>query len=171
MLEALRALDRLMEKNDAPDVLLIVGGGGAMALAHGIQLVTSDIDAVPKGMELETLDKLVKETAAVNGLPPDWLNPYYATYTHVLPADYGERLVEVFRGARLTAKALGLDDMLIMKCFAGRLKDKKHAKELLLKGASAKKVEAHIEALARKNIPGATKALDFLDEVRDEVQA
>lgn len=36
---------------------------GAMILAHGFPLATTDIDAVPKGMEIAELDVLVKQIA------------------------------------------------------------------------------------------------------------
>jgi hypothetical protein len=49
MLKALLALDRKLNKK----VTLIVGGGGAMILAHEFPLATSDIDAIPKGMEFQ----------------------------------------------------------------------------------------------------------------------
>src|SRR5690606_12289492 len=93
---------------------LIVGGGGAMILAHGYPLSTSDIDAVPKGMEISELDALVKKVAKENGLPPDWLNPYFSSFTHTLPSDYSDRLVEVFAGKHMKALALGKEEMLIM---------------------------------------------------------
>lgn len=166
MLQALRRLDELIDS----EVSLIVGGGGAMILAHGFPLATSDIDAVPKGMELGELDVLVKKIAAEQALPPDWLNPYFSTFAHTLPSDYGTRLIEVFRGKRLRALALGKEEMLIMKCYAHRQKDVGHAKALIKKGADLARVEAQIEFLRKKGIPGSKEALDFLDDVLDQVE-
>jgi hypothetical protein len=31
-------------------------------------------------------------------IPADWLNPYFATFTHVLPMDFEARLTTVFEG-------------------------------------------------------------------------
>ncbi len=47
MRDALSRLDDLLKQ----PVTLIMGGGGAMILAHDFPLATTDIDAVPKGME------------------------------------------------------------------------------------------------------------------------
>lgn len=100
--------------------------------------------------------------------PPDWLNPYFLTFTHTLPQDYGQRLIKVFDGRSLEALALGREDLLIMKCFAGRAKDIAHARALIKAGANIKFVEKHIESLKKKRIPGTDKALDFLDDLSGE---
>ena len=71
-------------------------------------------------------------------------------------------------GQNLKVLALGKDEMLIMKCFAHRLKDEGHAKALIKKGARVEFVESHIEKLLEKRIPLAQEALDFLDELVDE---
>jgi hypothetical protein len=164
MIQALTQLDAKLSR----PVRLIVGGGGALILAHHFRLATADIDALPaSGATVSELDPLVKEVAAELGLPSDWLNPYFGTFTHVLPADYGERLQTVLSLSRLTVEALSKDDLLIMKCFAGRMKDRAHARALVQKGADPKRVEAHLTQLREKRIPGAEKALDFLDEVLD----
>ncbi len=165
MLTALTHLDALI----AQEVTLIVGGGSAMILAHGFALGTSDVDAVPKGMDLATLDGFVKQIAQELSLAPDWLNPYYSTFAHTLPSDYGNRLIEIFSGQRLKALALGKEEMLIMKCFAHRQKDVAHARALIKKGVNVKRVEDHIEKLREKGIPGAGAALDFLDDVMEQV--
>jgi hypothetical protein len=163
MKEALTQLDGQL----STPVVLVMGGGGAMILAHGYQLGTSDIDAVPRGISIAELDVLVKKIATQLGLQADWLNPYFSTFSHTLPGDYSTRLIEVFTGAWLKVDALGKEDMLIMKCFAHRQKDVGHARALIKKGADLNFVSNHIEALLKKGIPGAQVALDFLDDVQD----
>ena len=166
MERALRALD---SKLTTP-VRLIVGGGSAMILAHHFPLATTDIDGIPGvGMSAEELDPYIKEVARDLNIPHDWLNPYYVTFTHVLPRDYSTRLVRVFEFSHLTVEALSKNDLLIMKCFAGRLKDQPHIKALVKSGARVDFAEEHIESLKAKGIPGCEKALDFLDEVLDAV--
>ena len=162
------ALQKLEEDLSGP-LTLIIGGGGAMILAHHFPLSTSDIDAIPKGMDLATLDVHVKKIAAELSLPGDWLNPYFVTFSHTLPSDYGTRLIEVFRGKNLTAMALSKDEMLIMKCFAHRQKDVAHAKALIKAGAHVEFVEKHIDMLAEKRIPGTQAALDFLYDILDQL--
>ena len=166
MEKALKALDQKLKS----PVRLIIGGGGAMILAHHFPLATTDIDGIPGvGMTAEELDPLIKEVAVELEIQKDWLNPYYVTFTHVLPSDYSCRLKQVFQFSQLTVEALSKDDLLVMKCFAGRFKDQPHVRALVKSGASIKFVERHIEFLKSKGIPGAEKALDFLDEVLDTV--
>ena len=140
-----------------------MGGGGAMILAHGFLLSTSDIDAIQRGgISPDFLDPFVKEIAKKLGIPHDWLNPYFSTYSHTLPPDYAVRLVEVFSGKRLKVLALGKEEMLIMKCFAHRRKDVGHARALVRGKANIDFVEKRIEELHQKKIPGTQAALDFL---------
>ncbi len=136
-----------------------------MVLAHDFPLATADIDAVPRPIDLPALDSLVKTIARELELPPDWLNPYFSSFTHTLPNDYDTRLVPVFAGKKLQGLALGKEDMLIMKCFAHRQKDVGHARALIKKGTNLDFVENHIEKLRDSNVIGAQAALDFLDEL------
>lgn len=163
MLEALTCLDKPLPKS----VRLIMGGGGAMILAHQFPLATTDIDAVPKGMTIEELDPYVKQVGLDLNLPGDWLNPYFSTFAVNLPSDFETRLIQVYLGKNLSVMALGKEDMLIMKCYAHRSKDIGHARALLKLGADTDFVEKHIEALKRKQIPGCKEALDFLDDLLD----
>lgn len=158
---ALRELDLILPK----EVRLIMGGGGAMIMAHHYPLATSDVDAIPLNMPIDELDVLVKRVAKKLSLPPDWLNPYFSTFSHVLPLDYGSRLVTVFKGQNLFVDAIGKEDLLIMKCFAHRRKDVGHAKALIKLGANIELVENRIQELANRKIKGANEAFDFLDEV------
>jgi hypothetical protein len=166
MKKALRRLDELL----STPVTLIMGGGGAMILAHGFPLGTTDIDAIPQGMEVGELDVLVKRIAQEQGIAVDWLNPYFSTFVHTLPSDYGARLVDVFEGGKLRVRALGPEEMLIMKCFAHRQKDVGHAKALIKNGADTACVEKQIEKLLQKRIPQAQAALDFLQDVLEQVE-
>ena len=163
MRSALKGLDTLLEK----DVSLIIGGGGAMLLAHGFPLATTDIDAVPKGISVEDLKPLIERVAREQGLPPDWLNAWFSGFTHVLPADFRTRTIQVYKGKCLIADALGREDLLLMKCFAHREKDVAHARALLKAGADVSFVQSAIENLSEKKIPGTSAALDFLDLVVD----
>lgn len=148
------------------DCQLIVGGGGALVMAYHFEFATTDIDAMPvKGVSVEQLDPYIKQVSAELGLAADWLNPYFSTFTHVLPTDYRARLVTILSAGRLTASALGMNELLLMKCFAARLKDKTHARELLRAGADRAAVETQIQRLIERRIPNSERALDFLDEV------
>ncbi len=161
MKQAFEKLDEKLSKN----ITLIMGGGGAMIFAHGFPLATTDVDAIPKGIEQSELDLLSQQVAREINLPSDWLNGYFATFSYVVLPDFEENLIVVFTGKYLTVKCLSSEDMLIMKCFAHRPKDISHAKALLKKGVNLSKVENHIEYLKSKKIGEAQKALDFLDEL------
>jgi hypothetical protein len=164
---ALKAFAKLDGYLGAP-LTLYMGGGTSMVLAHGYPLATSDIDALPKQTSFEEIDDSVKKVAADLNLPGDWLNPYFSSFTHVLPADFTKRLVRVFEGHRLTVEALGREDMLIMKCFAHREKDLGHARALLKLGVDMKIVDAAIESCRKRGVLGAEKAVDFLDDLIEE---
>ncbi|MEK7791085.1 MAG: DUF6036 family nucleotidyltransferase [Deltaproteobacteria bacterium] len=164
-IKALRALDKAI---DRPLRLLVVGGG-AMVLAHELPLATSDIDAIPfkSNWTLGELDDKVKEVAQKLKISPDWLNSYFSSFSYVLPKNYDQRLVAVYKGEKLQAFALGVEDLLILKCFAGRGKDVSHAKYLMKRCKNLSFVEKHLEEMIEKNIPKAFQALDFFDEIKD----
>jgi len=158
---AFAALDARLDR----EVTLIIGGGTAMMLAHHLPVRTSDVDAYPREGTLDDIAPAVRAVARELGLPSDWLNPHYETFAHVLPPDYGDRLRPVFEGRRLHALALGAEDLLIMKCFAGREKDVGHARALVKRRPDLVLVEARLQALADRGVVGADGALDFFDEV------
>lgn len=163
MLKALSALDRLLPKKTT----LMIGGGGAMLLAHRFPLATSDVDAVPQGLSSDELKPYIESVAKSLGLPGDWLNPWFSSFTFVLPVDYESRLIEVLSGKNLVVRALGREDLLIMKCFAHRKKDVAHARALVRAGADLDVVYERIEELERKKIPDAADARTFLDEIAE----
>ncbi|MBC7691721.1 MAG: hypothetical protein H7222_08110 [Methylotenera sp.] len=165
MIRALQLLSDALSRGKFPKVTLIMGGGGAMVLAHHFPLGTTDIDAIPKGISIEELDPLVKLIAEQEKLPFDWLNPYFSTFSHTLPPDYGTRLIQVLETPSLEVLALGREEMLIMKCFAHRRKDVGHARALVRSGADLEQVEARIEELRKKGIRDSAEALDFLQEI------
>lgn len=162
-----QALNALESKLTSP-LRLLIGGGGAMILAHNYPLATTDIDAIPFLLSADELHPLVETIAKELSLPGDWLNPHFASFSYVLPIDYKDRLITVFSGKYLQAQALGKEDMLIMKCFAHRVKDRGHAHALIKSGADVQMVERHIDALLSKGIAEAQKALDFLDDLMEE---
>ncbi len=166
MLRALELLDREIE---AP-AQLVVGGGAAMVLAYDHPLATEDVDAFAAkgGLRIAELAEAARAVAAELDAAPDWLNAHFETFTGVLPDGYGERLRPVFRGARLRVDALGPEDLLIMKCFAGRDKDRPHARRLVHLASDLDLVDRHLAHLAARGYPGATRAADYFDDLRDE---
>lgn len=168
MLAAFESLDAAL---GAP-TRIVVGGGAAMVLAYDHPLATQDVDAFTArgGLGMAELDAAAKATARELDIEPDWLNPHFETYTHVLPSDYAQRLRRVFTGERLIVDALGPEDLLVMKCFAGRDKDLPHARALMrTTGLDVSIVDRHLSALVERGHRGAEAAADFFDDLRDEM--
>ena len=166
MKKAFLALDQLLKK----PVTLIMGGGGSMIMAHQFPLATTDIDAIPQGMDISELDPYIKKIALQFGWPGDWLNPHFSSFSYTLPVDYQKRLIRVFAGHFLFVDALGKEEMLIMKCFAHRAKDIGHAKQLIKLGVNLELVEKQMGLLQKKGIPGTQAALGFLDDILVEFE-
>ncbi len=114
------------------------------------------------------LDTFAKRVAERLDIEPDWLNSHFETFTGVLPSDYGSRLRSVFEGQRLRVDALGPEDLLVMKCFAGRDKDLPHARRLMRSGAALELVDHHLSELVERRYPGAERAADYFDDLRDD---
>lgn len=167
MLEAFWKLDQHLKG----PVRLIVGGGAALVAAYNVPISTLDVDGVPDkfSMELSDFKKEVRAVGRELGIAQDWLNDHFSTFLFVLPPDYGQRLKTICKGRYLEVCALGKEDLLLMKCFAGREKDIPHARVLIRKGAILKIVDNRIQELVEKKIPGATKASDFLDDLCEEL--
>jgi predicted nucleotidyltransferase len=163
--EALRAAFEELDRTLDRPVSLVVGGGTAMMLAHGMPVRTADVDAYPRDASFEEIQPAIRTVARRLGLAPDWVNPHYETFAHVLPSDYGRRLRSVFTGARLAVEALGVEDLLVMKCFAGREKDVGHARALLRRRPDLALVERRLQELAERRVKGAQEALDFFDDL------
>lgn len=168
MKQALAALDRRL---DCP-IKLLIGGGAAMMLAHGMPLSTMDIDGLIYQSELSQaeLDPHVKAVAEALHIPADWLNAYFNTFLYTLPSDFKDRLCRVYAGKHLTVYALSVEDLLILKCFAGRPKDVPHARVLYRKARDRALVDAHLHRLVEKNVPGAREAWDFYAEIEDTAE-
>lgn len=66
--------------------------------------------------------------------------------------------------------ALGPEDLLVMKCFAGRDKDLPHARTLARRDdVDLDLVDAHLSRLVESRYPRAERAADYFDGLRDEL--
>ncbi len=167
MRQALKSLDKLLTK----PTQLLIGGGAAMALAYNLPLATADVDGLVFRSEItqSELTPLVHKVADELHLPKDWLNSHFNTFLYALPQDYSNRITSVYDGKNLKAFALGREDMVILKCMAGRDKDLPHAKALMKQSVDRKIVEKQIQVLMDRGIPKADQAMDFFDELCDQV--
>ena len=166
MREALAHLDSHLER----PLHLIIGGGGAMVLAYNIPLHTQDVDAFPvQSGQLAAIQATANVVAHELDIAPDWLNQHFETFTFVLPDDYASRLRNVFQGRWLRADALGPEDLLVMKCMAGREKDRPHARRLMREVTDLDVVDRRLSELEQKGIAKAAQACDFFDDLKEEV--
>lgn len=167
MMEAFQRLDQRLK---AP-TRVIVGGGAALVAAYDIPISTRDVDGVPDrgSMELSEFKEEVRAVGRDLQIDQDWLNDYFSTFLFVLPADYGGRLVAIYKGRNLEAAALGKEDLILMKCFAGRERDIPHVKALIRKGADLQLIDRRLQELVQKRVPGAQKAADFFDDLCGEL--
>lgn len=165
----MRAAFTLLDQKLDAQVRLVVGGGAAMALAYEFPLATEDVDAfAAKGsLRIGDLDRHAKQVAQQLDAAPDWLNAHFESFTSVLPKDYASRLRQIYRGQHLQVDALGPEDLLIMKCFAGRDKDIPHARKLLRVASDLDRVSQHLAYLSERRYPGVDEAADFFDDLRD----
>lgn len=166
-----QALEQLDARMSAP-ARLVVGGGAAMVLAYDHPIATQDVDAFAAkgGLRLSELDVLAKAVAEDLDIEPDWLNAHFETFTAVLPSDYAARLRPVHRGKYLQVDALGPEDLLVMKCFAARDKDRPHARKLIRIAKELGVVDRQLSYLEDRGYPGARKAADYFDDLRDELE-
>ena len=160
----------LLDERVASSAHLVIGGGAAMTLAYGHPIATQDVDAFAAkgGLRMAELDSAARAVAEELQIEPDWLNAHFETFTAVLPHDYATRLRRVFSGKHLQVDALGPEDLLVMKCFAGRDKDRPHARKLLALAADLSIVDRQLEYLAGRRYLGADRAADYFDDLRDE---
>jgi hypothetical protein len=166
MRQALEMLDGQI----ASPARLVVGGGAALVLAYDHPIATQDVDAFTAkgGLSLAELDEAAKHVARALNVEPDWLNSHFETFTGVLPEDFHTRLRRVFTGTRLTVDALGPEDLLVMKAFAGRDKDIPHARLLIRVADDLSIVDRQLSKLIDRRYPGAERAADFFDDLRDQ---
>jgi hypothetical protein len=165
----LRALSSLDQRAQGP-ALLVVGGGAAMVLAYQHPIATQDVDAFAAkgGLRMAELDAMARAVAEELQIEPDWLNAHFETFTAVLPRDYATRLRSVYAGKHLRVDALGPEDLLVMKCFAGRDKDLPHARKLMHAATDLSVVDRQLAYLIERRYPGAERAADYFDDLRDE---
>jgi hypothetical protein len=166
MRTALARLDELATQS----AHLVVGGGAAMILAYKHPIATQDVDAFAAkgGLRMADLDTLARDVAEELQIEPDWLNAHFETFTAVLPRDYASRLQPVYSGEHLRVDALGAEDLLVMKCFAARDKDLPHARKLMRVAKDLSIVDKQLEYLVERRYPGAERAADYFDDLRDE---
>ena len=117
ILELFEKLDARMLERDIEARVFVIGGA-AIALTLSDERVTSDIDGK---YENPSLDKLVHEIAAEEGLPFGWLNHSVASVFSYFKTD--SESVTVFTGKRLNVQSASPEFVLATKLASRREKD------------------------------------------------
>ncbi len=165
---ALRALDEHLNWPSQARLVLI---GGAAAILTGLlrSRVTVDCDVVhhePKAAWAAVADA-ARSVARELLLPPDWLNAETETIAHRLPDGWRERTLTVHRSDRIEVVAIGRQDLIAMKCIAGRPADIEDLRRLAVTAGEAAFVRDYLRKLADRHPARerehVTDALDLLD--------
>lgn len=166
LLKALKNLDHKLVEHQV-ELMAVIGGGGAMILAHGYPGSTKDVDAVVD-KDFDVIKPFIEEISKEMKLEYDWFNPYFDRFTSYLPLDAKSRYEKVFTGQNLIVNSLGSEDILIMKLMAGREKDIKHIKHLLALKPNLNLIEDQLHKLQSIFPKIANEALERFYEFTDE---
>jgi len=120
-------LIRLLKELDAragSAVHLIIGGGAAGILAHGLTRQTMDIDILCGTPPVSALHEKIVRLAEKHGLPETWINDGAKGYARYLPEDFTQRLTPLEINLKyLHVQILSKIDLFIMKLAAFRPED------------------------------------------------
>lgn len=168
-LQALQLLDQKLSVQNFSPFTLTVGGGGALLIEYNYPGSTVDIDAVPSTIEFEQIKPFMEEVSRELHIAPDWLNPYYQSFTVYLPRDAKDRMHTSFQGKVITVKTLGAEEILLMKLMAARAKDLGHIKHLLKLKPNLQIINDRLDELQKMFPKESSRAQDLLDELTDEM--
>lgn len=168
-MKALSLLDEKLAAAGMSQIKVIIGGGGSMMICHGYDGQTRDIDAIPLGIDFETVKPFIAEVAKELNIDEDWFNPHFQSFTLYLDEDAKDRYEKVFTGKVIAAYSLGAEDILIMKFMAGRPKDMSHINFLLRrKQISLESIEKRLIELEAIFPKEATRALELFYDKTEE---
>ncbi len=164
--KALNLLNESIGKSLNKTITITIGGGGALILGHAYDGATKDLDGVSRDME--SIKEISEQIAKIINIEHDWLNPYFSAFTYYLPADSNSRIIQVYKNDYLIVYSLGVEDLLIMKYMAGRPKDLKHIRHLLLLKPDLNIIEERLIELCKIKKDEAENALELFYEHTDK---
>lgn len=104
----------------AEEAEVVIVGGAAALLCHGLTRTTGDIDVVDATPRLVALKSAIQAVANEFGLAQAWINDGAKAFLEVLPSDFRERLVEVGTFGALRVLAISRQDFILMKLYGFR---------------------------------------------------
>jgi len=135
----------------AEEAEVVIVGGAAAVLCHGLTRTTGDIDVVDATPRLAALKSAIEAVADEFGLAPAWINDAAKAFLEVLPPDFRERLVEVGTFGTLRVLAISRQDFIVMKLYGFRETDFEDLQTLVPPPTSEEIafVEAQLTRIAR----------------------
>lgn len=153
--KALLLLDEQLQLHDFPHTEIVVCGGSSLIASQLVNRTTQDVDVVAlmhTGDLISAepmpsyLEASVARVAAIQNLPPDWLNNGPASQFNMgLPPGFVSRLHKVIIGEKLTVYYISRTDQIYFKTFASADRGGYHIADL--QALSPNDDEIHTAAL------------------------
>lgn len=145
---------------------IIICGGAAAIIAHGLKRLTGDIDTfepIPKSHSFYNKIKQIEET---NGLDSAWFNESAKGFSDCLSLNYKNRLIPIDKGFKfLEVYAISKADLITMKLCAWRESDKEDILNLGITEEDMKIINENIAFMRTNRLVLAEKALRVLGEL------
>jgi len=160
-----RALNALGSRRNTRTEI-IIGGAAAMILSGELARTTSDCDVIFSDPEIGQMQEDIRSVADSLNLTAGWLNGSVQSYLDILPPDYRTRLKTLPTQGNLRISVLHRQDVLVMKFFAGRVRDMADIAALRPTESELDFVRSEIPRLERLDAARATRLGSMLDEFR-----
>jgi len=147
---------------------ILIGGAGALILTGELPRATSDCDVLFSKPDMGQLQEDIRAVAEQKNITSGWLNGSVQSYLDVLPPDFRTRLRTLPSQGKLQISVLHRRDVLVMKFFAGRLRDLKDIEALRPTVEELQFVRNEIPRLSRIDTERAKRIEQLLDQRRDE---
>ncbi|OGJ86910.1 MAG: hypothetical protein A2487_05845 [Candidatus Raymondbacteria bacterium RifOxyC12_full_50_8] len=122
--EGIVSLLRELDQTLSIQTQIIVCGGAAGILVHGLERDTLDINILAGEPPVAQLSKHIISLANKHGLPEKWINDGAKGYIDYLPDDFRDRLIRLKATFKhIKVYALSRVDLIIMKLAAFRPED------------------------------------------------
>lgn len=145
---------------------IIICGGAAAIVAHGLDRMTGDIDTFEPIPKTHDFYQHIKRIGEEHGLDPAWFNEGAKGFSDCLDRRYKDRLVPIDRGFKnLSVYAIAKADFITMKICAWREPDKDDITRIGVTKEDMVIIEENIAYLHGRRPDLADKATRVLSEL------
>jgi hypothetical protein len=163
--EQLIQLLKELDMRAVSTVHIIIGGGAAGILVHGLNRQTMDIDVLGGSPPVSAMRDKIARLAEKHSLPETWINDGAKGYARYLPDDFIRRLSHLdVRLSHLQIQILSKIDLFIMKLAAFRPEDIEDIQALAPEKNEIPIVAKAIEKIARFDQKAAMRMDLYLKE-------